>query len=299
MNSFFMHIPSGFKRTRIAPTPSGYLHVGNVLSFIITAGLAAETGASILLRIDDMDRDRAEDRYVQDVFDTLRFLDIPWQEGPRNLQEFNSGWSQLYRLDEYNAALARLKQSGQVFACNCSRSQLKSYVAYPGTCRHKNIPLDDPGVSWRLKTEPETISVKMLNGVVIQETLPAEMTDFVVRKKDSYPAYQLSSVVDDVHFGIDLVVRGLDLWASTLAQLYLAQTLGLPFSNVTFYHHSLLLGSDGTKLSKSAGATSIKYMREQGYSTEEVLNAIAKQAGISESVSNGRQLYERLKGSLP
>lgn len=289
-----MHIPSSFSRTRIAPTPSGYLHVGNALSFIVTAGLAAETGAQMLLRIDDMDRDRADDRYVQDVFDTLNFLGIPWQEGPHDLQEFNEQWSQMLRLDKYNAALQQLRQSGRVFACNCSRSQLKGLAAYPGTCQNKNIPLDAPGVSWRLKTEPATISIKTLNGYVT-ESLPLEMTDFIVRKKDGYPAYQLSSLIDDVHLGVDLIVRGQDLWASTLAQLYLAQCLRLPFSDVSFYHHPLLLGGDGTKLSKSAGATSIKYMREQGYSIGEVLNAIAKEAGIKEAVSNWRQLYERLK----
>ncbi|GAA4901605.1 glutamate--tRNA ligase family protein [Mucilaginibacter defluvii] len=293
-----MDMPSVFRRTRIAPTPSGYLHIGNALSFIITAGLAAETGAQMLLRIDDMDRARADERYVQDIFDTLGFLNIPWQEGPRDPQEFNSGWSQMLRLDKYNAALEQVRKSGQVFACNCSRSQLKGLAAYPGNCRYKNIPLDEPGVSWRLKTEPATISIKTLNGY-ITEPLPVEMTDFVIRKKDGYPAYQLSSAVDDVLFNVDLIVRGQDLWASTLAQLYLAQISGLPFSNVTFYHHPLLLGSDGTKLSKSAGATSIKYMREQGYSTEEVLIAIAKQTGVNETMIDWRQLYDRLKGNLP
>ncbi|MBE9585958.1 tRNA glutamyl-Q synthetase [Mucilaginibacter sp. JRF] len=297
MNGFFMDAPQVYKRTRIAPTPSGYLHVGNALSFIITAGLANETGAQTLLRIDDMDRDRADDLYVQDVFDTLQFLDIPWQQGPRDLQEYKGQWSQIFRLDRYNAALERLRQSGQIFACNCSRSQLKGHAAYPGTCRHKNIPLDAPEVSWRLKTEPASISVKNLNGY-ITEDLPAEMTDFVVRKKDGYPAYQLSSVIDDVHFGVDLIVRGQDLWASTLAQLYLSRVLGLPFGGAAFYHHRLLLGSDGTKLSKSAGATSIKYMREQGLSTVQVLNIIAKQAGVNEVVNDWKQLYEKLKAKL-
>ncbi|MCC8411179.1 glutamate--tRNA ligase family protein [Mucilaginibacter sp. UR6-1] len=294
MNGFFMDAPPVYKRTRIAPTPSGYLHVGNALSFIITVGLAAETGAQILLRIDDMDRDRADKRYVQDVFDILQFLDIPWQQGPLDLQDYQEQWSQILRLDKYHDALGQLRQSGQVFACNCSRSQLKGHAAYPGTCRYKNIPLDAPDVSWRFKTERATISVKTLNGN-ITGYLPTEMTDFVVRKKDGYPAYQLSSVVDDVHFGVDLIVRGQDLWASTLAQLYLSQRLGLPFGEVTFHHHPLLLGSDGAKLSKSAGAASIKYLREQGLSTVQVLNTIAKQAGIKEPVSEWRQLYEKLK----
>lgn len=82
-----------FKRTRIAPTPSGYLHLGNILSFALTVTLARQTRANILLRIDDLDRERADRLYVQDIFDTLNFLEIPWDEGPRDYEEYKSDWS--------------------------------------------------------------------------------------------------------------------------------------------------------------------------------------------------------------
>src|SRR5579863_6846848 len=106
-----------FDKTRIAPTPSGFLHLGNVLSFAITAAIAEKTGAKILLRIDDLDRDRVNREYVEDIFDTLNFLQIPWDEGPRNYKEYESEYSQLYRMDLYQVALQQLKDSGQVFAC--------------------------------------------------------------------------------------------------------------------------------------------------------------------------------------
>ncbi len=113
-----------FNRTRIAPTPSGYLHLGNVLSFALTATLAEQYGARILLRIDDLDRQRAQPAYIQDIFDTLEFLELPWHEGPRSVEEFEQQYSQVHRLPLYRQALEELKDKGAVFACDCSRSQM-------------------------------------------------------------------------------------------------------------------------------------------------------------------------------
>jgi len=269
-----------FHKTRIAPTPSGYLHLGNIYSFMLTAALAQKYGARILLRIDDQDRERLEMKYVQDILDTLHFLDIHWDEGPRNIDEFEKKYSQLCRADLYSQALQQLRDDGHVYACTCSRSQIQREspdMIYPGTCRHKNIPLDSPNVSWRLKTDTQTIlHARTLNGPVIAATLPADMNDFVVRKKDSFPAYQLSSVIDDTYFGIDLVVRGEDLWHSTLAQLYLASLLKeCSFSQTTFVHHRLLKKADGEKLSKSAGDTSIYYLRKEGKTAQDIYKMIA------------------------
>ena len=145
-----------FHKTRIAPTPSGFLHVGNASSFMITAALAEETNAKLLLRIDDLDRDRVEEAYVKDIFETLHFLEITWDEGPQNYEEYQHTWSQMQRLALYNAALEQLQQSGHLFACTCSRTQvLKDSPdgSYPGTCRHKKLPLNTPGANWRVSTE--------------------------------------------------------------------------------------------------------------------------------------------------
>ncbi|RVT97287.1 tRNA glutamyl-Q synthetase [Mucilaginibacter limnophilus] len=285
-----------YNKTRIAPTPSGYLHIGNILSFAITAALARRNGAKILLRIDDMDRARADKRYVDDIFETLNFLDIPWDEGPRNADDFESNWSQTRRLDLYNEALQQLWDTGKVFACTCSRAQIEAAGTngvYPGTCRNKRLPPDTPSAAWRLETSAsDEIVVKTLSGV-IKTILPEDMHDFIVRKKDGYPAYQLTSVIDDLYFGINLIVRGQDLWASTLAQHYLASALNRSeFSPITFYHHPLITQADGQKLSKSAGATSVKYLREEGKSPADIYAEIAGMLGASRPVSHWNELIK-------
>ncbi len=284
-----------FNKTRIAPTPSGFLHLGNVLSFAITAVIAEKTNTKILLRIDDLDRDRVNKQYVQDIFNTLNFLEIPWAEGPRNYAEYESEYSQLHRMELYQAALQQLKDSGQVFACTCSRADVRRNNRddiYPGTCRDEAISLDTKEASWRLKTDSATsISVNALYGGIIETSLPANMQDFIVRKKDGYPAYQLASVIDDLHFGVDLVVRGDDLWPSTLAQIYLSVQLKADaFQQCTFHHHGLLAEPSGKKLSKSAGDTSVKYLRESGKKAGDIYWEIAKMLGFKEEASNWQEL---------
>jgi glutamyl/glutaminyl-tRNA synthetase len=272
-----------FTKTRIAPTPSGYLHLGNVLSFALTAALACKTGAKILLRIDDLDQERVNSEYVQDIFDTLNFLDIPWDEGPRNADDYQQNWSQLQRMKHYQNALQQLADKQEVFACTCTRMQLQGQDGYPGTCRNKPLPLKTPQAAWRLYTDTRhTLTIETLTNGSVSAHLPNAMKDFVVKKKDNYPAYQLASVIDDMHFGIDLVVRGQDLYPSTLAQHYLAEVLGLnEFKNVTFHHHQLVMDDEQKKLSKSAGATSIKYLREQGKTAADVYALIGKLLGYT------------------
>jgi glutamyl/glutaminyl-tRNA synthetase len=295
-----------FKKTRIAPTPSGFLHVGNILSFSLTAALARKNGASILLRIDDLDRERVSPEYVADIFETLRFLGIPWDEGPADAAEFESRYSQQHRMRLYREALRQLKDGGAVFACACSRSQLgRAGVegVYPGTCRDKGLSPDALDVNWRLRTEPgRVLRVKGALGG-IEAVLPPEMRDFVVRKKDGFPAYQLTSLVDDLYYGVDLIVRGEDLWPSTLAQQYLSYFLdgaafrdgavamdGTAFRETSFYHHRLLSSPAGEKLSKSAGASSIQYLRKQGLGPADIYSLIGRLLGWEEPVRDWESL---------
>lgn len=289
-----------FLRTRIAPTPSGYLHLGNIYSFVLTATLAQRHGARILLRIDDLDRQRAQRAYIQDIFDTLNFLEIPWHEGPRDADEFEREYSQVHRMELYRAALAELKETQALFACNCSRTKIQKADAsgsYTGHCRTRGVPFDAAEGSWRLRTDNDApLTVRTLGEPVV-EGLPREQTDFVVRKKDGDPAYQLASLIDDEHFGVDLIVRGMDLWPSTLAQLYLARLLGHEkFMETTFYHHPLITGPGGDKLSKSAGATSIQYLRKEGRSKEDVYTLLARHAGIVEEKLNWQAFGEKILG---
>ncbi|RFM27357.1 glutamate--tRNA ligase family protein [Deminuibacter soli] len=293
--------PSHFHKTRIAPTPSGYLHVGNVLSFALTAALARTTGATVLLRIDDLDRDRIQPAYVQDIFNTLQLMEIPWDEGAKDYGNYLHRYSQVHRLPLYQQALQQLRDGGHVFACDCSRAQIlreRPDGVYPGTCIHKNIPLDTPGVSWRLHTsETAPIRVNTFNKGIVTATLPALMQSFVVRKKDGYPAYQLASVADDDHFGVDLVVRGEDLWSSTLAQHYLATLLpGSNFGNTVSYHHPLLLETADRKLSKSAGATSVQHLHKSGKTAADIYTMIAQALGYDRVVRDYTGLGELMLG---
>lgn len=277
-----------YTKTRIAPTPSGYLHLGNALSFAITAALAKRYGAKILLRIDDLDRARADKLYIQDIFDTLDFLQLPYDEGPRNATDFEANYSQLNRLDQYQLALHKLRDDGLVYACICSRKQVNNCV-----CLDKHIPLDTPGASWRLITNNDKIAVRDYNENTSQTALPDDMKNFIVKKKDGFPAYQLTSVIDDLFYGVDLVVRGQDLWPSTLAQHTLASALGKSneFGKISFYHHPLITDASGEKLSKSAGSTSIKYLRENGKTPAEIWGLVAATLGKA-NVTTWQQIGE-------
>jgi glutamyl-tRNA synthetase len=284
-----------YKKTRIAPTPSGFLHLGNVLSFSITAALAKKHGAKILLRIDDLDQARANDQYLQDIFDTLNFLEISWDEGPRSVNDFKNAYSQVHRMALYNDTLEDLRARGRIFACTCSRQQLRGNSTC--TCRDKNIPLNIKDAGWRLITNDQAeLSIKDYSGHIIRAGLPPDMHNFIVRRKDGLPSYQLASVVDDLYYGVDLIVRGKDLWPSTLAQHELANTLNKSdFNAITFYHHPLLVEPDGQKLSKSDGATSVRYLRQSGKTPTDIYRMISLSLGINEEINNWQQLAEIIK----
>jgi glutamyl-tRNA synthetase len=256
-----------FTKTRLAPTPSGFLHAGNAVNFLLTSFLAKCVDACLLLRIDDLDHLRCRSAYITDVFDTLRFLDIRCNEGPQDTSGVDAKWSQRHRVQLYNEALSTLKTRDRLFACNCSRTEQAGCK-----CQQKALPLDSAGTCWRLLTEDSPILVNQADGTVVTAQLPNEMKNFVVRRKDGVPAYQLASMVDDLHFGIDFIVRGEDLWPSTLAQLQLAAVLDKPgYTSIAFYHHPLLKNSHGEKLSKTAGAVSVKHWREEGRSKADFL----------------------------
>lgn len=116
---FSMIDPLFYTKTRIAPTPSGYLHLGNIISFLITSAIARKHKAKIFLRIDDLDRARVRDIYINDIFETLNFLEITYDEGPKDITDFKSNYSQIHRLDLYEKALKDLADKGACFACIC------------------------------------------------------------------------------------------------------------------------------------------------------------------------------------
>lgn len=250
---------------RLAPTPSGFLHAGNALNFILNWIIARSNKGRLFLRIDDLDADRKRPEYVQDIFDSLEWLGLDWDTGPRSVADFEKNWSQHLRLSKYAEALDKLRSTGLLFACRKSRSDLAPYKGqYPSHFRDQGLSLDEPDVSWRIATDPDF-----------------PMPDFVVRRRDGLPAYQVASMVDDVFFGVTHAVRGNDLEPSTKAQQWLARLIDEDnFLKINFLHHPLLLDASGEKLSKSAGAGSLQFLRTQGSSPEPVFQQCAALLGL-------------------
>lgn len=283
--------------TRIAPTPSGFLHLGNAYSFLLTQALAKKHGTKILLRIDDLDRERYRPEYVQDIFDTLDFLEIQIDLGPKSVSELESEWSQVHRMQRYEEALAKLRTTGKVFSCDCSRNKIQQIDPrgyYLGQCLDRRIPLDKPDIAWRVNTlEADFTQFTEYPNFRKTDLIPEETAFYVVRKKDRLPAYHLTSVVDDLHFGVDLIVRGKDLYASTLAQLDLARLLGEEkFTQSTFLHHELIKGSNQSKLSKSAGDTSIQFLRKEGKKLQEIHSLLAKMVGKEQEFLEHQDIHQ-------
>lgn len=284
-----------FNRTRLAPTPSGYLHLGNLASFILTCRIARLCKAKIFLRIDDLDQSRVRDEYLQDIFETLSFMELPWDEGPRTAEEFKTLYSQTHRKVLYQEALDHLAKNRSVFGCRCSRSQLHSGVeqdGYPGTCLKINIPLNESGISWRLHQDDKiSLCLFEAGGAVQEGTLPAGKINLQVKRKEGDASYQLSSVVDDIHFGTDLIVRGNDLLDSSWAQLHLSHLLPPnKFPHVRFLHHPLLTDEEGRKLSKTAGDIAVKTLRERGKTAQEILHLIGRRLGSDSRFHDWQEL---------
>lgn len=259
-------------RTRIAPTPSGFLHAGNALDFLITHQLAREEGGTVLLRIDDLDTERVRPEYVQDIFDSLEWMGITWDEGPRDAEDFHQNWSQTQRLAEAHAMLLVLKDAGHLYACTCSRKQ-----AAECPCRELDLPFDARETTWRLRV-PDTCPITLKNWPTgsIHLDLRSALRDPVLRQRNGSPAYQLASLADDVRFRTSLIVRGEDLLPSSTCQIHLAGLLRLDeFSDVRFLHHPLITDTDGRKLSKSEGATSLRAMRLAGETADHLYDRAA------------------------
>ncbi len=267
-------------RSRIAPTPSGYLHAGNAFNFLLTYHVVRQSGGSIRLRIDDLDTPRIRQEYITDVFDSLNWLGISWDEGPHTPEEHYRLYSQQLRLDRYHKYLDVLTATGKVFACSCSRQEIERNSRdghYSGSCIGKGIPLDAPDTSLRIVIpDPCLVTIHDRMKGVVTVDLYRVMRHFVVRRRDGIPAYHLASLADDLDFHINCIVRGEDLLHSTAAQLYLASLLQEPvFSSARFYHHPLFADDDGRKLSKSAGSISLKHQRAAGMKPEMLSGLVA------------------------
>jgi glutamyl/glutaminyl-tRNA synthetase len=222
-------------RTRFAPTPSGYLHLGNAAHLLLVKKLAEREDWQIALRIDDGDVARTRPEYVEDIFDLLEWLAIDWVAGPRTAHDLAQNWTQQQRQDIYRQAMVALQQSSApVYVCECSRTQWSAHVG-PG-CPQGCTDL-------QLRTNETTLRMAI-----------DDETDVVLWRRDGIAAYHLASVIDDDFLDVTHVVRGEDLRDSTRIQRQISQWLPQSrFATAQVLHHRLIDDAEGRKLSKSAG----------------------------------------------
>ena len=244
--------------TRIAPTPSGRIHLGNLYSFLLTTVFAYQNNHKILLRIDDFDHRRAKPELVESLFNDLKALGLSWDQGPKNGEELKAEKSQQNFLEEYKRVCLNLLDRDKAFVCECSRKDIERTTQngeYPGTCLKKDLEFKETKNSIRLKTQLSAVQN------------PNQLMDFyVIFRRDGLPAYQVVSLVEDMKAKINSIVRGTDLYDSTIAQLQLADLIGVDFQKTHFYQHDLILGGEGKKLSKSKSDAFLELKIESIYS---------------------------------
>jgi glutamyl/glutaminyl-tRNA synthetase len=269
-------------RGRIAPSPTGYLHLGHARTFLIAAERARQFGGKLVFRNEDLDPDRCRAEFVSAMYEDLRWLGISWSEGP-DCGGAYAPYSQSQRRDFYLAAWKKLRDAGAIYPCTCSRKDLANSASapndledepvYPGKCRSRNdaLSFEKPaGVNWRFRVpDGEEITFDDLHLGPQRYFAGRDFGDFVVWRRDDVPAYQLAVVVDDHTMKISEVVRGADLLKSTARQLLLYRALDLQAPD--FYHCDLVRDERGQRLAKRHDALSIRKLRESGTSAESIL----------------------------
>jgi glutamyl/glutaminyl-tRNA synthetase len=268
-------------RGRIAPSPTGFLHLGHARTFLIATQRAREARGTLVLRNEDLDRDRCRPPYVKALFEDLCWLGIHWEEGPDCGGPY-APYSQSKRREHYFEAWRLLRDRGFIYPCTCSRKDLAQAAMapndfddeplYPGKCRERNQATkygSPTGVNWRFRV-PDGEAVEFVDQHLGPQRFLAgkDFGDFVVWRRDDVPAYQLAVVADDHAMKISEVVRGADLLKSTARQLLLYKALG--FAAPQLYHCELVRDEAGVRLAKRHDALSIRRLRESGCAPEQV-----------------------------
>jgi glutamyl/glutaminyl-tRNA synthetase len=274
-------------RGRLAPSPTGLLHIGHARTFWIAAQRAIENHGTLILRNEDLDSQRSRPEFVRAMMEDLHWLGIRWSEGPDCGGAYGP-YSQSERRKHYLEAWRRLREEGFLYPCVCSRKDLAQSASapndaddelvYPGTCRGRNDVADftEPaGMNWRFRVpDGEVVAFTDLNLGRRQYVAGTDFGDFLVWRRDDVPAYQLAVVVDDAAMKISEVVRGEDLLKSTARQLLLMRALahaGQGYAAPDYFHCALVRDSTGARLAKRQDALSIRHLRENGMTPEKVL----------------------------
>jgi len=275
--------------TRLAPSPTGALHIGNARTFLINHLMAVTNGWRVLMRVEDLDGPRVKPDATTQMLDDLAWLGLQWED---------EIIYQTQRSDAYNTVLQQLIDIGAAYPCTCSRKDIElaasaphledNLGAYPGTCRDRydsaEQAADESGrpVAWRVRLGEEPFVV---HDEFRGETTytPAQLGgDFVVFKNTGTAAYQLAVVVDDAAGGVDAVVRGHDLLDSAARQTHLRRLLGLRPEPLT-WHLPLVIGPDGLRLAKRHGDTRLATYRQRGVPPQRMLGLLGHLSGILDS----------------
>jgi glutamyl-tRNA synthetase len=274
-------------RGRLAPSPTGHLHLGHARTFWVAQQCAQASGGVLVLRNEDLDATRFKLEFVGAMLEDLKWFGFEWQEGPDCGGPFGP-YNQSERREFYLAAMHKLLAGGFIYPCTCSRSDVRRALSaphqgedepvYPGTCREKfelsgGEAAFDPNTTsgsplkrnWRFRV-PDGETIAFVDGHCGPQQFIAgkDFGDFVVWRHDGVPAYQLSVVADDAAMRITEVVRGADLLNSTARQLLLYRALGV--SPPQFYHCPLMTDGKGVRLAKRHDALSLRRLRAEGIS---------------------------------
>ncbi|HJX84079.1 MAG TPA: tRNA glutamyl-Q(34) synthetase GluQRS [Candidatus Angelobacter sp.] len=267
-------------RGRIAPSPTGFLHLGHARTFWVAHQRARAASGNLVFRNEDLDIHRCKPQFVSAMYEDLRWLGLDWDEGPDAGGPFGP-YVQSQRREFYLAAWHKLRDEGSIYPCTCSRKDLDRALQaphedddeapYPGTCREKISTASDwkspAGVSWRFKV-PDGRAIAFDDRHFGRQEFIAgtDFADFLVWRRDDVPSYQLAVVVDDAAMQITEVVRGEDLLKSAARQLLLLEALGCPAPD--YFHCPLLRDENNQRLAKRHDALSLRRLREQGVSPQ-------------------------------
>ncbi len=261
-------------RTRFAPSPTGYLHVGGARTALFSWLFARKHGGAFVLRIEDTDLERSTKESVNAILEGITWLALEYDEGP---------FYQTERFDRYNAVIDELMEKGLAYRCNCSKERLESLreeqmrqkrkPRYDGHCRHKDISPDEPHViRFRNPQGGSVVVDDMVQGRVAFSN--DELDDLIIRRSDGSPTYNLTVVVDDMDMGITHVVRGDDHLNNTPRQMNILTALGK--QPPRYAHVPMILGDDGARMSKRHGAVSVVQYRDSGFLPEALLNYLVR-----------------------
>lgn len=277
---------------RFAPTPSGNMHAGNALCYLLAWLSARSQGGTVVLRMEDTDLLRMSPSATEQTFSDLAWLGLGWDEGPAP-DERTGPYFQSCRAEIYDRYFELLRARGAVYPCFCSRKDVRLAAApheedraalYPGTCRDLSPEeaaerAKRRAPAWRLRLEDETVSFSdVLRGDFSCEIL-REYGDFPIRRADGVYCYQFTAALDDALMGVGEVVRSRDLLSSTPWQVYIQRLFG--FAPPRFVHIPLLLDEDGKRMAKRDFSLSLRQIR-QHYAPEEVVGALGFLAGLQE-----------------